>query len=321
MVMKQYYDENEKVFFWVGVSNLIIAQLCYNFAFIIRYEGSSSCIRRLLIFTCLLPLSPLLSFAFYWASLPNNKLSILLKRIGLEPQEYNSKANASNSEEGLDLREWAVERFHKNLGFLLEAAVEAFPQSLIQMSALVYTSRANWVTLSSIFLSLISFATKSIVFCQSTSFWVFIYNWVSMFCDFVGIFVVVSWVFFLPSIHTEQTIQHTFFGRISVMGQVWLLKVVIFSIPSTLFFTITCSFALANDLYNGGIYRRTLCSFCQFCVVLLFYTLLAIIFFVCSFVVSLFVVEIPCFSLVVLLLHIVQKTRVQFPNSFFFKIK
>ncbi|ETO10019.1 hypothetical protein RFI_27358 [Reticulomyxa filosa] len=317
MVMVEYYRSGETVFFWVGMANLIIAQLCYCFAFVLRYGDNRGCLRRLLIFTCVLPLAPLLSFAFYWASLPNNRLSKLFEKFGLSTREYtpytNKKkkktttSNQEEEEEEADLKEWVRERIHKNMGFLLEATVEAFPQCLIQMSAIVYTSRVNWVTLLSIFLSLISFATKSVVFSQSVTVSIFIFNWLSMICDFLGIFVVVAWVFFKPD---NSSVTHTFVGDFSVMGQAWFLKVLIFSIPLIFYCGIPLSGVLVGEFYSEIALekRKTMPCYKKF-PLFCFYFVIAIIIFICGSTVTLFVIEIPFFSGIAFFLYIMTHDR------------
>jgi len=51
----------------------------------------------------------------------------------------------------------------KHMGFMLEAFVEAFPQSILQMIAIVKFKEANIVSIISILISMISVATKSMV--------------------------------------------------------------------------------------------------------------------------------------------------------------
>ena len=73
------------------------------------------------------------------------------------------------------------------------ALVEALPQSIIQLIAIVYYQDTQIINIVSICISLLSVATKTMVFSMAIDFRVFIFNWLSLFCDFFGIFAIVAW--------------------------------------------------------------------------------------------------------------------------------
>jgi len=76
--------------------------------------------------------------------------------------------------------------------------VEAFPQSILQMSAMVLYDSVDIVSVCSILLSLTSVITKSVVFSYAPDLKTFIFNWLSLVLDFISIFAIISWVFYNP---------------------------------------------------------------------------------------------------------------------------
>ncbi|ETO33590.1 hypothetical protein RFI_03513 [Reticulomyxa filosa] len=313
LVMKQYYEANEIVFFWIGVSNLMTAQLCYCSVFVMRYGSNRSCLQQALLFLLVLPLSPLLSFVFYWASLPNNSLSKLFSWLGLSSQEYTAISTLLEDEEERMKKKQTYESGYVK-GY---SKIWAFPQSLLQMCALVYTSNVNWITLCSIFLSLISFATKSIMFSQSMNLWVSVFNWLSAMCDFVGIFVTMSWVFYTapssssssladwnPSAWNESLkipyLDKYFvpISKLSWLGQLWFAKVAVCSVPFLILVIIPFVLEHISRAYEraivgaNGLYLST----ARRAVLFLAYFTLAVFFFLGAFSISIFIVEIPLFG-------------------------
>ena len=77
--------------------------------------------------------------------------------------------------------------------FFLIAMIEALPQSVIQLIAIVYYQDNQLINIVSICISLLSVVTKAMVFSVAIDFRVFIYNWLSLVCDFFGVFAIVAW--------------------------------------------------------------------------------------------------------------------------------
>ena len=84
------------------------------------------------------------------------------------------------------------------------------------MIAIVYYDETEWLNIISILISLISVATKSLVFSQAIEFSVFIFNWLSLVTDFFGIFCILSWVFYNPNPNPSNA------QNISDLGKIWL---------------------------------------------------------------------------------------------------
>ena len=107
---------------------------------------------------CVLPIAPFISMIFYWASLPDNKISKIFKKVGLNKDEFNKDDYKDSSQ----LELWIREKIFKHLGFIMEAAIEAFPGSILQMIAIVYFNETNILSAVSILISLLSVCTKSL---------------------------------------------------------------------------------------------------------------------------------------------------------------
>ena len=153
------------------------------------------------------------------------------------------------------------EKLDKNLGFILEAAIEAFPQSLLQIVAIVYYQEANYVSIISILLSMFSVMSKSLVISQGIDKSTFIWTWLCLVTDFFGIFFTCTWVFY-----SNDNIPGEYFGYFNIFGQIWFWK---FGISTLLpvgvtvtlgFLTVVpffaCAFMFDPDFQNDSLVKR-----------------------------------------------------------------
>eukprot|EP01084_Bolivina_argentea_P162420 282669_1 len=160
-VAYRFYTTGKTAFFWLSVVIMFLAQIAYTVAFTLRFAESSnvSIKKKILVFLCMLPFAPIMSFIFYWASRPDNCVSSVLRYFGLDTDE--SSAPDKNEPQ---ITRWIKEKFEKHMGFILEAVIEAFPQSILQMIAIVYYNETEIINVISILISLVSVSTKSMVF-------------------------------------------------------------------------------------------------------------------------------------------------------------
>ena len=140
---------------------------------------------------------------------------------------------------------------------MIEAAIEAFPQSLLQIIAIVYYQEANYVSIISISLSMFSFMSKSLVLSQGINKSTFIWTWLCIVTDFFGIFFTLTWVFY-----SNDNIHGDFLGYFNIIGEIWFWKFsisVLFpvAVPTVIFFGfvywfiaiyLVCMFIKENDL-------------------------------------------------------------------------
>ena len=94
LVIYNFYTNQQMTFFWIGLTIVIIAQICYAVAFVIQYveEKKRHPLRTLLWFIVGLIFSPFMSFIFFLTSDQNRWLSkIFEKQNGLRvPPNYQA---------------------------------------------------------------------------------------------------------------------------------------------------------------------------------------------------------------------------------------
>ena len=108
-VAYRFYISGKMTFFWISTIVMILAQIAYTIAFILRFGSSSLGMKKTaFIFFCALPLAPVMSFIFYWASRPDNCISHLLTSIGLNSDEMDQ-----GNENEPQITKWIKEKFEK----------------------------------------------------------------------------------------------------------------------------------------------------------------------------------------------------------------
>ena len=181
-------------FFGIALTIMIIAQLAYAIVFVSRFTSAKGIKkhgeqRYIILFIIVLPMSPFLSFFFYWLSIPDNSLIKLLNHYEFEDEW----AGGISTDHGSFILDWISRKLLKHMGFIMEAFLEALPQSIIQLIAIVLYQETSIVSILSICISIVSVSTKSMVLSIANDTKIFLFNWVSLVTDFLGIFVCVAW--------------------------------------------------------------------------------------------------------------------------------
>ena len=162
----KFYADGHSFFFITSCGIIALTHICYAICFAVRFTPSTWRCKRILIFLCILPITPLLPFIFYWASFPSNSFSQCIKCIGLEADEvdstdyYNSSihsqpllqhAAAASSYSSISeynkmikkenrkrrykrMNAWFQTRILFNCGFLIEGVAQSFPMAILQVS-------------------------------------------------------------------------------------------------------------------------------------------------------------------------------------------
>ena len=73
--------------------------------------------------------------------------------------------------------------------------MEALPQSILQLIAMVYFEQTNYVAVLSIVLSMTSIMSKSLALSQGVEWKSYLFCWLCVCTDFFSIFFIVSWIF------------------------------------------------------------------------------------------------------------------------------
>ena len=197
---------------------MILAQCSYSIACAVRFNTIDqwkvweSC----LTFFCCLPFGTCVAFIIYFGSEESDWqcFSQYLSTMNLKPDGWFVP-----KEKDSKLVKFIKRKLDKHLGFILEAAIEAFPQSLLQIIAIVYYQEANYISIISILLSMFSVMSKSLILSQGVEKYTFIWTWLCVVTDFFGIFFTLTWVFY-----TNDNIHGDLFGYFNIFGAVWLYK-------------------------------------------------------------------------------------------------
>ena len=169
-VLYQYYINGRGTFFIIGLIFIIIAQLAYCYVFIEEYTNFYWRKSQILcLFLGILPFSWILSVVMYMGEKSAwFRNAILTDKFGFTTptafKKYESKTDAYN---------WAREKLFRHIGFILESVLEALPQAILQIIAIVIYKETN----ISILLSMISVSTKALIFSKSIDNGIFLWNW------------------------------------------------------------------------------------------------------------------------------------------------
>ena len=90
------------------------------------------------------------------------------------------------------------------------------------MIAIIYYQEITVIGVISIVLSLLSVSTKSLIFSTATTMNIFIFNWISIVTDFVGIFCSLSFVFYNYNSNYNSNSDEN--GLITQWGYIWIYE-------------------------------------------------------------------------------------------------
>eukprot|EP01084_Bolivina_argentea_P054864 100593_1 len=246
IVMYGFYITGRMSFFTMSLIIICAAQIGYCGCFVFKYSNYKESYKNVLLFMGVLPIAPFLSFVFYLTSHRDKWLSKLLKKhLNLYIRDY-----VPNKDDSPIMR-FIEEKFTKHMGFMLEAFVEAFPQSILQMIAIVMYREANIIAIISILISMFSVATKSLVFNIAIDYTTFIFNWLSMVTDFFGVFFAISWVFYHP---TDASVDGELSSNnFTLIGYIWICKLLFIVIPFVYWTGVSMLFFFINKFYKNNV--------------------------------------------------------------------
>lgn len=232
LILIHYYNNAHYVFAMLSLLILLIAQISYDITFITRYGAKLNKTSKILLFFIILPISPFLSFIFYWISIPNNKLVIIFNYFNLTNNK-SEKSFIKNELKKFGMskqQEYFQQKMVSHIGFIMESLIESFPQSILQSIAMICyydqtSGYINTVIMISILLSLMSISSKALMFCGSLNSSMFLFNWLSVVTDFIGLYLIVTWVFYSP-----QSLQENEHSLLHLFKQIWLWKLFVSTI-------------------------------------------------------------------------------------------
>ena len=193
LIANQFYQNDQMVFFWICISIFIIASISYSVLFITIFASSWEDSSKFALFICLLPFSQLVPIIIWVFSFEFDWTLDLCRYMGFRDMDMSIYSDNKDP-----MKLYMLRKLQSHGGFLCESAVEAVPQSILQMIAIVMTNEVTVVNVVSIGLSISSVASKAFMVCYSIHGPTFFFNFLSAVADIVNIFVIVSWVFLEP---------------------------------------------------------------------------------------------------------------------------
>jgi len=222
LVVREFYIAEKYVVAYTATALLICAQISYVLLFWVIYIDDSDKLRdkyskQTIILLTVVPFGQLVPL-FMWIEAHRFVwLSTVLEKIGLlvrdKPEEYGRTD---------DLLVWIQNTFRKHGGFVIEAFLEALPQSILQMVAILYYQEATPLSICSIILSMTSVASKGIIMSYSMNWHSFVFNCLCFAADIFGIFASLSWVFYKNDSDTDSG-----FVNDETFAQIWFYQLVL----------------------------------------------------------------------------------------------
>eukprot|EP01083_Nonionella_stella_P233727 823202_1 len=306
IVLIDFYNKDRMTFFAISLVILILAQCSYAMACAVRFDTFANWRSHtaFVAFCCMLPFGTLVAFFMYFASEESGFdcfREFITSDLSLDGSSlFDVRQRDSN------LVKWIKKKLDKHLGFILEAAIEAFPQSLLQIIAIVYYQEANYVSIISILLSMFSVITKSLILSQGVEKYTFIWTWLCVVTDFFGIFFTLTWVFY-----SHDSIHGDFMGYFNIFGQIWIYKFAISALLPVavglfVFFGFAYWILYCAILYETSDPATILTKCGRGCVWLTFSPIMALL---CGFAACL-AFEVFCFSLFALAVYLFGTLRI-----------
>eukprot|EP01084_Bolivina_argentea_P121139 214717_1 len=262
IILITWYNENKMTFFWISFSILIMAQLTYLLTFHCMHAARHNIPYAILSFIFTIPFAPCLAFIFYFVSDEDSYLrqfidnkSVICFNFDWHKNEINVDANRK--------QQYLENIFYKHIGFILEAVVEAFPQSILQLTVIVYYNEPNILSIISILISMTSVCSKVFLYVTSSYKGNFVgwklklFSWLSFVIDFFGVFFLISFSFYNPKNEHFQSFFIHIGNIILWLSSIGILPIVIVTcLGLYIFYTINI---FVNNWNNNLHISQSIC--------------------------------------------------------------
>lgn len=192
LVMIQFYNTGRLTFFIASLTILAVAHLSYILSFWARHHYRNSPLRAIFLFFLLIPCAPLLPCLFYIVADEKRYQYLIANVCCLSALIFNNPYTTYVDADKSPFQQWMQMKLYKHIGFIIESLFEAFPQSILQLIAILYfnDSHIPVLTILSISVSMISVCSKSFAFSVSVSINTksVIFSWLCCATDFISIF-------------------------------------------------------------------------------------------------------------------------------------
>ena len=129
LVMINFYKNGHFGFFNASLCILLFAQIAYVSAFIAKFSSEYGFTGNFILFLVLLFFAPFLSFIFMLVDSNQSKFAKFIHKRSCFDLNF-SRRQFDSDEQSSALYQWMVDKMNRHIGFILEAATEAFPQSV-----------------------------------------------------------------------------------------------------------------------------------------------------------------------------------------------
>jgi len=221
----QFYMSGHMKFFWISMFILFLAQIAYaamvafsldplphrdNAKMDYKQQANYRNQKNVILFIVALPFGQLVPLYLMAVNAFPGKFDRIHKKLGyksilggLERELFSAGGKRSSNDDDEDdlihgdpLSLYIRHKLMSHMGFLIEALIEAIPQSILQMVFLImYSDHVSTINLVSIFMSMIVVASKGTILSYSIYRSAAIFNFLCFSLDIFGIFCVVSWLF------------------------------------------------------------------------------------------------------------------------------
>ena len=237
------------LFFGIGLTILIFAHCVYILMFLVRFKkgsigngnitGRGLCFSRFLLFILILLLSPFLNILMFinskYQTYDNKKCCNCVITIKKKCQSFwnflGFETDSFTDCERSNIEQLVALIFFKHLGFVIQSLLQSFPQCILQISALFiyghsYNNYYYYILLISILISLINICSKLLVFSFAFDIPTFFWNWISVVTDFVKVFSVIAWIFWILSNVNSLPSSSLF-----ILSEIYFWNVVCVTVP------------------------------------------------------------------------------------------
>jgi len=222
LVCIEFYQNEHMIFFWCSIAIFCIAQLSYAFLFVGTWAADHRNTSKVFIFTAVLPFGQLIpvfiwleSFRIPW--IDKCLTTLQLKPTGLSeqrdvalgytdgtgrrPEAVESVSESAADEDSL----WAYiqQKYAAHAGFLAEAFIEAIPQGVLQVVAIILLHDTTGLNVVSILMSISVVASKGYLVAYSIHRPSFVFNYLCIAGDSFNLFATATWLFMIPTIAQE----------------------------------------------------------------------------------------------------------------------
>jgi hypothetical protein len=209
LVAVAFYQQGHMVFFYASVAVFAVAQLSYAFLFTGTWAAKRSVRGQVCVFLAVLPFGQLIPVFAWLESFRFAAIDQCLTALHLTPtaeatQVSLASTGGSAAAAAAPMRDgggadnlWTFiqRKYTAHAGFLAEAFVEAIPQGILQLVAILTLDDTAAVNVFSVLMSISVVASKGYLVAYSIHWPSFAFNYATIAADTFNLFATATWLF------------------------------------------------------------------------------------------------------------------------------